>query len=401
MVDKKIEHTIENIKKWKNRKLIGFGFKDLPALINHSLKDVSSIVFIVLAMVWTIVSRFSLLWGNIFAWIENKMGAFLALFIAVLFFIVLYFMIMKAFDLITKVFELFFEEFFLTSGKIYKILLEQYTNFKPNNKEKVLIFATGLFIIILLSGPRTSRLGFNLLWFIIISIFYKVNSNFKSKNKEKVLIFITGVFIIILLSGFGASMPGFNYSIYALLCFIIFSIFYNANQRATLWQLKMNYLTLGIFVLASIIMFRSIFLVYTRTQGFQDIWRRAFEELFQVGDMPSIKNLPLLSVSITLFLGCTILIQQSKKSLYEQWNPYSIESLGISRKAMLPTLWLMTGVFYSTAVGIHRFAFMLALALFTFQMGILLYFYLISEIHMCNEVLMYFERSVHSVQSYV
>ena len=85
-MDKKIEHTIENIKKWKNRKLIGFGFKDLPALINHSLKDVSSIVFIVLAMVWTIVSRFSLLWGNIFAWIENKMGAFIALFIAVLFF---------------------------------------------------------------------------------------------------------------------------------------------------------------------------------------------------------------------------------------------------------------------------------------------------------------------------
>lgn len=155
-----------------------------------------------------------------------------------------------------------------------------------------------------------------------------------------------------------------------------------------LWRLKSIYLAFSIFVVASIAYFQAILHVYSNSKMLQNIWNELFRATIGAIPITAISGQPFIPVSMTLFLGCTLLLKQSKTKLYELWNPFTMSELNLSTNALLPTLWLMTGIIYGSVVAAYRFTFMLTIGLFCFQLSILLYLNTMSAKQLRNMIVL-------------
>lgn len=175
----------------------------------------------------------------------------------------------------------------------------------------------------------------------------------------------------------------------AFFLFVLFGFFlgflhsnHSISTVLNLWRLKFVYPCYGLFVLACVTIFLSIHEAYRQSHYLQNMWDLIFTIVFKYVNIDLIKNQPMLSIAITMFLGCTLLLQSSRLRPFEEWNPYSLHELGLSSHAFLPTLFLMMGVLYGMVSGLYRFSFVLTIAMFTFQMTILAYLHTMSEEHL-------------------
>lgn len=176
-------------------------------------------------------------------------------------------------------------------------------------------------------------------------------------------------------------------SICAFSLFMIFAWLYGLQRMGTEWHQELIPPCYLVFIFAGIITFRSIHETYTQSHFFQNLCNDIFQLVFGSVNIATIEKLPLLEAAITMFLGCTLLLQSSKSHLFKEWNPYSWSELDLATGGFLFPLLLMTGVLYGMIYGLHRLTFVLVIFLFVFQVMFLVYMHAISEEQMRHLVI--------------
>ncbi|MGI6687924.1 MAG: hypothetical protein ACOX6Y_06175 [Christensenellales bacterium] len=103
-----------------------------------------------------------------------------------------------------------------------------------------------------------------------------------------------------------------EYSFDAILMYYAY-FFLENTKHPRFWIFLQDTLSYGFFIASVIMFYRSIYSLYLSEEFLKSLWNNIFNYLFGSGFSDHISSLSLASIGISMFLGCTIVLQWSQK----------------------------------------------------------------------------------------